>query len=77
LRVADLGYSLGIYVESAVSQADLIGVRDNSTSIHTHDRVAVLMHVAVNADQLANGEFGFEGLLHEFDSSNFSGWLNN
>ena len=77
LSVADLGYSLGIYVEAAISQADLIGVRDDSTSIHAHDRVAVLVDIAIHSNELANRDFGFEGLSHGFDSSNFSGWLNN
>ena len=71
LGFADLGYSLGVHMEAAVSQSHLVRVCDHATSIYAHDRVAVLMHVTVNADQLANGEFGFEGLLHDgMDSSN-------
>ena len=69
--LADLGNALGVYVKATIAQPNRVGVGDHPTSIHGHDRIAVLMHVAVNADQLANREFGFEGLHHdEMDSSN-------
>lgn len=69
--LTDLGNSLGVYVESTIAQPNRVGMGDHPASIHGHDRIAVLVDVTVNADQLANRKFGFEGLHHdEMDSSN-------
>ena len=77
LSVADLLHALAVHMEAAVSQSDLIRVCDHMPSIHRYHAVAVLVDVTVNPNELADWKIGFEGLSHGFDSSNFSGWLNN
>ena len=77
LRVADLGYSLGVHMEATIAQPNLVGMGHNPASVHRYHAVAVLVDVTVNPNELADGEFWFKGLSHGFDSSNFSGWLNN
>ena len=77
LSVADLLHALAVHMEAAVSQSDLIRVCDHSSGIYGHDRVAVLVDVTVYPNELTDWEFGLKRLLHGFDSSNFSGWLNN
>ena len=67
----DLGNAFWVYVELAVSQPNLVRVCDHSSGIYGHDRVAVLVNIAIHSDELANREFGFEELLHDgLDSSN-------
>lgn len=74
--LADLGNALGVYVESTIAQPNRVGVGNNSARVHRYHAVAVLMHVAVDPNELTDWEFWFEGLLHDFDSSNLSGRLN-
>lgn len=62
--LADLGNALGVYVELAIAQPNRVGVSNNSASINRHDRVAVLVDVTVNPNELADGKFRFERLLH-------------
>jgi hypothetical protein len=64
--LADLGNTLGVYVKATIAQPNRVGMGNNSASINRHDRVAVLVDVTVNPNELADGKFWFERLLHCF-----------